>query len=84
MNRSRTNMLWRTICPWWKEIEGLIATGGDNGESGGQQHREHTLQPQVGDSTTHAITKRVSCCAVAPEQGHEHQSTTAERLPRTV
>ncbi|MBD1539187.1 transposase [Arthrobacter sp. S13_S34] len=25
--QPKTNSLWRTICPWWKDIQDLIVTG---------------------------------------------------------
>ncbi|WP_354191648.1 transposase [Arthrobacter sp. UYCu712] len=72
--QPETNRLRRTICRWWKEIEVLIVSGATTAKVEATTPRSSTSKGQAGDSPTHATTKRVSCCAVPPEQRHEHPS----------
>jgi transposase len=75
VTQPETNRLWRTICRWWKEIEVLIVTGATTAKvEANKTAMSHIKRKLAADSPTHATTKRVSCCAVPPEQRHEHPS----------
>lgn len=81
--QPETSRLWRTICRWWKEIEVLIVTGATTAKVEAINTAIKHIKGLAEDSPTHATTKRVPCCAVPPEQRHEHP-LTAEHSPPTV
>lgn len=72
--QAETNRLWRTVCRWWKEIEVLIVTGVTTAKVKANNTAIKHIKRTGRGLPTPETTKRVSCCAVPPEQRHEHSS----------